>query len=145
MSKIHAVVIGCIDYRLKDPRSRMFWTLFGKHADIITLPGSAICVAHTVSFISDVDGAMHWITPDMALEQLHLSITAHNPKEIWIVAHQDCAATTMLEMTEKGMSNQACKDAQIENYQEPMQMIESIFGRRVRLFYQTLTNRVIRL
>jgi len=145
MSHAHAVVISCVDNRLKDPRTLMFWHLLGRRADLITLPGASICVSHLVSFESSVDESTHVISADFALESLHLCVSAHSPKEIWVVAHQDCAATNMLELTEPSMSQHKCMLAQLYNYQESIAILEQIFGIPVRLFYQTLGNKVIKL
>jgi len=145
MSHAHAVVIGCVDNRLKDPRTLMFWHLLGRRADLITLPGASICLSHPVRFESSVDERTHVISADFALESVHLCVSAHKPKEIWVVSHQDCAATTLLELTAQGMSQHECMLAQIYNYQESISILEEIFGIPVRLFYQTLGNKVIKV
>lgn len=147
MSHIHAVVISCGDWRFHDPREHMGNMLFRKKADLLTLPGAALCTSHTIEFESSVDNSTHYITSDAALEQLHLYITAHRPDQIWIVAHEDCAAVKMID-TEGELQGIPLKEYMAGLavlYQDAIDILERVFGLPVKLFFQTLGNEIIKL
>ncbi|NMB70282.1 hypothetical protein GYA27_03725 [candidate division WWE3 bacterium] len=140
---IGVLVIACGDGRLDDARNLLRYLLRFRQADYLTLPGAGICLEHTIKFESAADGKTHVITPDFALEQVHLYTTLHPTiQEVWVVAHHNCRATDALDLTNSQMTEGEVKRMLWPMYQKSIDSLEEAVRKQIKLFYQTLDNRI---